>query len=129
MINDEYYVVFFLFFSKCFQSSAILLIPMISSEKSSKIYQTAISCYSKKDLKLIKTQIFSSEKRRNSVIVFMIMLTRPSEKIVNPMPYTGYLCLCPFDLRRGFLRKAIRVFFSHYVEMVLDKKGLDDDCP
>ena len=44
--------------------------------------RTTISFYSKKDLKLIKNWEIQ-------VIVFMIMLTRSSGKIINPIRYTG----------------------------------------
>ena len=39
---------------------------------------------------------FSSEKIRNSIIVFMIMLTRYSERIFNPIRYTGKIFILSF---------------------------------
>jgi len=42
----------------------------------------------KKRFEVDKNQIFSSEKGEFQVIVFMIMLTRSSERIFNPMRYT-----------------------------------------
>ena len=55
-----------------------------------KIYQTTISFYSKKYLKSMKNRLSLVKKMRNSGnFVFTIMLTRSSERILNPMRYTG----------------------------------------
>ena len=54
---------------------------MIASEKSHR--------NRKKDLKLIKNAFFLVKNQIIQVIVFMIMFTRPSERIFNPMSYTG----------------------------------------
>ena len=63
------------------------------------MYQSTTNFYSKKDIKLIKKQIFSREKMKNSgvklfeipQIISMIMITRSSENIFNPMRYTCFL--------------------------------------
>ena len=44
----------------------------------------------KRKFEVNKNQIFSGEKMKNLGIVFMIMLTRSSERIFNPMRYAGY---------------------------------------
>ena len=41
--------------------------------------------------KLIKNRFYLVEKLEIQVIEFMIMLTRSSERIVNPMRYTGVI--------------------------------------
>ena len=65
---------------------------MIASEKS----HSNLSDYNelllkKKDLKLIKNRYSLAKKSETQVIVFMIMLTRSSEKIFDSMRYTGIL--------------------------------------
>ena len=50
------------------------------------------SFYPKKDFNLIKHSIISSRKIRNSGNYIMIMLTRSSERILDPSRYTGYDC-------------------------------------
>ena len=60
---------------------------MIVSEKSHENY--TISFYSKQDFKLIQNRFFRVKKLEIQVIVFMIMLTRSSERIFYPMRYTG----------------------------------------
>ena len=76
------------FFSKYLQSSAILLILVIESEK----LQQKISDYkqvcSKKDLKLLKKNLV--KKCDIHGIVFMIMLTRSSERIFNLLRYIDF---------------------------------------
>ena len=54
-----------------------------------KTYQTTTSFYLKKKLKLIKTIFFPVKKWKIQVILFMNMLTRSSERIFNPMRYSG----------------------------------------
>ena len=62
---------------------------MIASEKNQiKIYQTTTCFYSKKDLKLIKNSFFLVKKWEILVIICMIMFTRSSDRIFNPMHYT-----------------------------------------
>ena len=45
----------------------------------------------KKDFEANKNEIFCSEKRKIQEILFMIMLIRSSERIINPMRFTGLL--------------------------------------
>jgi len=65
---------------------------MILSEKShQKISDYIQFLFKQKVLNLIKKGIISREKSEIQVIISKIMLTRSSEKICNPMRFTGFL--------------------------------------
>ena len=78
--NRLLFAVFFL--SKYFQSSVILQIPMIASEKS----HQNLSDYSQFRL---KKRFEVNGKMKIRVNITMIMFTRSSERIFNPLRYTG----------------------------------------
>ena len=59
-----------------------------------KIYQAIYSFHSKKDLKLTQKKIHW-KKLEIQVIISMIILTRSSERIFNPMRYTGVFIMRP----------------------------------
>ena len=56
-----------------------------------KIYQTTICFKSKIDFMQIKNRFFLVKKLDIQVIGFMIMLTRSSDRIFDPMRYIGYI--------------------------------------
>ena len=62
---------------------------MIASEKSHQNLSDYNQFLFKKDLKLTKNRFFLVKKWVIVVTVFMIMLSRSSERIFNPMRYTG----------------------------------------
>ena len=76
-----------------------------------KLYETTTSFYSKKDLKFIKNRFFLVKKWKIQVIVFMIMLTRSSENICNPMCYSGTLGYVRFQPHQSHV--IICFFFVH----------------
>ena len=63
---------------------------MIASEKSHQNISEYSQILLKKYMKLIKKKIVQVKKREIKIIGFMIMLTRSSEGIFNPMHYTDY---------------------------------------
>ena len=67
---------------------------MIESEKITSKYIRVQPVFIQKKICYYKKQIFSGEKIREiQVILLMIMLTRYSERIFNPMRYTGlFIC-------------------------------------
>ena len=92
-VKIKYFRFFFgSFFSKYFLSSRLLWFPMIVSKKSHQNLSDYIQQFLfKKRFKVDKKQIFLDENWEIQVIAFMNMLTRFSDRIFNPMCYTGYI--------------------------------------
>ena len=80
----------FLVLSIYFQSSVILYIPMITSEKSHQNLSDYNQFLLKKRFEVdTKTNFLYWKNREIQVMIFMIKFTRSSERIFNPMRYTG----------------------------------------
>jgi len=62
---------------------------MIASEKSHQNLSDYNQFLFEKSFEIDKNQIFLSKKLEIQVIAFIIMLTRSSQRIFNPMRYTG----------------------------------------
>ena len=74
-----------------------------------KIYQTTTSLYSNKHLKLIKNIFLPVKKWEIQIIVYIIMLTRFSKRIFNPMRYTGILRWTWNVLKLSYFYEKFRV--------------------
>ena len=78
-------------FSKYFQSFSNFVNCDDCSGKITSKSVRLIPVFIKNDLKFIKNRFFLVKKLEIQVIVFMTMLTRSSERIFNPMRYTGII--------------------------------------